>query len=102
LFYDEEILTTKTFFVAAILVTEIFAISQIPSNAAMVDGNNYGDDQIPSSVTIPLECLTLKIGQFIDLTDTTPILVTAAAHAITITYYATMAIIMIQNLILPW
>jgi hypothetical protein len=51
-------------------VTEIFATSQIPSNAAMVDGNNYGDDQIPSSVTIPVECLTLKLGQFIDLTDT--------------------------------
>ena len=63
---DEEILTTKTLFVAAILVTGIFAISQMPSNAAMVDGNNYGDDQIPSSVTIPLECLTLKIGQFMD------------------------------------
>jgi hypothetical protein len=63
---DEEFLTTKTFFVAAILVTGIFAISQMPSNAAMVDGNNYGDDQIPSSVTIPRECLTLKIVQFID------------------------------------
>jgi hypothetical protein len=63
---DEEILTTKTFFVAAILVTGIFAISQMPSNAAMVDENNYGDDQIPSSVTIPLECLTLQIGQFMD------------------------------------
>lgn len=83
-------------------MTEIFTISQIPSNAAMVNGNNYGDDQILSSVTIPVECLTLKIGQFIELTDTTPILVTAAAHAITITYYATMAIIMIQNLILQW
>jgi hypothetical protein len=69
-------LTTKTFF-AAILVTGIFAISQIPSNAAMADGNN---DQIPSSVTIPLEGLTLKAGQFIELTDTTPVLVTAA-HA---------------------
>jgi hypothetical protein len=67
----------------------------------MVDGNNYGDDQIPSSVTIPLECLTLKIGQFIDLTDTTPVLKTAA-HAITRTYHATIAIIMIQNLILQW
>jgi hypothetical protein len=33
---DEEILTTKTFFVAAILATGIFAISQMPSNAAMV------------------------------------------------------------------
>ena len=54
----------------------------------MVDGNNYGDDQTPSSVTIPPECLTLKIGQFIDLTDTTPILVTAAAYAIiTRTYH---------------
>jgi hypothetical protein len=83
-------------------VTEIFTISQIPSNAAMVDGNNYGDDQILSSVKIPVECLELKIGQVIELTDTTPILITAAAHAITITYYATMAIIMIQNLILPW
>ena len=70
-------LTTKTFF-AAILVTGIFAISQIPSNAAMADGNN--DDQIPNSVTIPLEGLTLKAGQFIELTDTTPVLVTAA-HA---------------------
>jgi hypothetical protein len=61
----------------------------------MIDGNNYGDDQIPSSITIPLEGLTLKIGQFIDLTDTTPVLITAA-HAITRTYHATiMAIIMI-------
>jgi hypothetical protein len=71
-------LTNKTFFVAAILVTGIFAISQIPSNAAIADGNNA---QIPSSVTIPLEGLTLKAGQFIELTDTTPVLVTAA-HAV--------------------
>jgi hypothetical protein len=69
-------LTNKAFF-AAILVAGIFAISQIPSNVALADGNN---DQIPSSVTIPLEGLTLKAGQFIELTDTTPILVTAA-HA---------------------
>jgi hypothetical protein len=70
-------LTTKTFF-AAILVAGIFAISQIPSNAAMADGNNA---QIPSSVTIPLEGLTLKAGQLIELIDTTPVLVTAA-HAV--------------------
>ena len=69
-------LTNKAFF-AAILVAGIFAISQIPSNVAMANGNN---DQIPSSVTIPLEGLTLKAGQFIELTDTTPVLVTAA-HA---------------------
>ncbi|HZC47870.1 MAG TPA: hypothetical protein VE244_02300 [Nitrososphaeraceae archaeon] len=67
-------LTNKAFFVAAILVAGIFAISQIPSNAAMADGNN--DDQIPSSVTIPLEGLTLTAGQYIELTDTTPVLVT--------------------------
>jgi hypothetical protein len=65
-------LTTKTVF-AAILVAGIFAISQIPSNTAMADRN---DDQIPSSVTIPLEGLTLKAGQYIELTDTTPVLVT--------------------------
>ena len=47
-------LTNKAFFVAAILVTGIFAISQIPSNAAMADGNNA---QIPNSVTITLEGL---------------------------------------------
>jgi hypothetical protein len=70
-------LTTKTFF-AAILVAGIFAISQMPSNVAMADGNN---NQIPSSVTIPLEGLTLKAGQFIELIDTTPVLVTAA-HAV--------------------
>ena len=69
-------LITKTFF-AAILLAGIFAISQIPSNAAIANENN---DQIPSSVTIPLEGLTLKAGQFIELTDTTPVLVTAA-HA---------------------
>jgi hypothetical protein len=69
-------LTTNTFF-AAILLAGIFAISQIPSNAAIANENN---DQIPSSVTIPLEGLTLKAGQFIELTDTTPVLVTAA-HA---------------------
>jgi len=33
------------------------AISQISSNAAMADGNNYDDYQIQSSVTIPLEGL---------------------------------------------
>ena len=71
-------LTNKTFF-AAILIAGIFAISQMHSNAAsaIADGNN---GQIPSSVTIPLEGLTLKAGQFIELTDTTPVLVTAA-HA---------------------
>jgi hypothetical protein len=68
-------LTNKAFFVAAILVTGIFAISQIPSNAAMADGNNA---QIPNSVTITLEGLTLKAGQYIELADTTPVLVTAA------------------------
>jgi hypothetical protein len=67
----------KQSFFTSILVAGIFAISQISSNAAMADGNN---DQIPSSVTIPLEGLTLKAGQFIELTDTTPVLVTAA-HA---------------------
>ena len=70
-------LTNKAFF-AAILVAGIFAISQMPSNVAMADGNN---NQIPSSVTIPLEGLTLKAGQFIELIDTTPVLVTAA-HAV--------------------
>jgi len=70
-------LTNKAFF-AAIMVAGIFAISQIPSNVAMADGNN---NQIPSSVTIPLEGLTLKAGQFIELIDTTPVLV-AAAHAV--------------------
>jgi hypothetical protein len=65
-------LTNKAFF-AAILLAGIFAISQIPSNVAMADRN---DDQIPSSVTIPLEGLTLKAGQYIELTDTTPVLVT--------------------------
>ena len=71
-------LTNKTFF-AAILIAGIFAISQMHSNtaAAIADGNN---GQIPSSVTIPLEGLTLKAGQFIELTDTTPVLVTSA-HA---------------------
>ena len=70
-------LTNKAFF-AAILLAGIFAISQISSNVATADGSN---DQIPSSVTIPLEGLTLKAGQFIELTDTTPVLVTAA-HAV--------------------
>ena len=65
--------TIYQIFVAVILSAGIFALSQIPSNAAMADGNN---DQIPSSVTIPLEGLTLKAGQYIELTDTTPVLVT--------------------------
>src|SRR5918993_2712922 len=73
-------LTTKTFF-AAILVAGIFAISQIPSNVVMADGNS---DQIPSSVTIPLEGLTLKAGQYIELTDTTPVLVTASHTTINV------------------
>ena len=66
-------LTTKTFFVA-ILVAGIFAISQMPSNLAMASGNN--DHQIPSTVSIPLEGLTLKAGQYLELADTTPLLVT--------------------------
>ena len=66
-------LTTKTFF-AALLLAGIFAISQIPSNLAMADGNN--DNQIPSTVSIPLEGLTLKAGQYLELADTTPLLVT--------------------------
>jgi hypothetical protein len=66
-------LTTKTFF-AAILLAGIFAISQMPSNVAMADGNN--DVQIPSTVSIPLEGLTLKAGQYLELADTTPVLVT--------------------------
>ena len=65
--------TIYQIFVAVILSAGIFALSQIPSNAAMADGNN---DQIPSSVTIPLEGLTLTAGQYIELTDTTPVLVT--------------------------
>ena len=65
-------LTTKTFF-AAILLAGIFAISQIPSNAAIANENN---DQIPSTVSIPLEGLTLKAGQYLHLADTTPVLVT--------------------------
>jgi hypothetical protein len=66
-------LTIKTFF-AAIILAGIFAISQIPSNLAMADGNN--DNQIPSTVSIPLEGLTLKAGQYLELADTTPLLVT--------------------------
>jgi hypothetical protein len=58
---------------ATIIAAGIFAISQMPlSNTAMAD------DQIPSSVTITLEGLRLKAGQYIELTDTTPVLVTAA------------------------
>ncbi len=49
--------------------------------AAIADGNN---DQIPSSITIPLEGLTLKAGQFIELTDTTPVLVTSAHTTINV------------------
>jgi len=48
-------------------------------NTSIADrGNNYNDDQIPSSVTIPFEGLRLKAAQFIELTYTTPVLVTAA------------------------
>jgi hypothetical protein len=58
---------------ATIIAAGIFAISQMPlSNTAMAD------DQIPSTVTITLEGLRLKAGQFIELTDTTPVLVDAA------------------------
>jgi hypothetical protein len=68
----------KTIFVA-IIMTAMFALSQMPLfNRAMADKNKNNDDQIPSSVTIPLQGLRLKAGQFIELTDTTPVLVTAA------------------------
>jgi hypothetical protein len=49
------------------------------ANEAMADrNNNYNDDQIPSTVTISLEGLKLKAGQFILLSDTTPVKVDAA------------------------
>ena len=72
-------LLNKRFFVA-IVAAGIFALSQIPlSNTALADKNNNNDDQIPSTVTIPLEGLRLKAGQFIELSDTDPVTV-AAAH----------------------
>ena len=46
--------------------------------------NNYNDDQIPTTVTIPLEGLKLKAGQFILLSDTTPVRVEAAHVAINV------------------
>src|SRR5215213_8521882 len=49
------------------------------SNPVMADRNNYDEHQIPSTVTIPLEGLRLKAGQFIELSDTDPVTV-AAAH----------------------
>jgi hypothetical protein len=59
-------------------------LSQIPlSNTALADkNNNY--DQILSTVTIPLEGLKLKAGQFILLSDTTPVHVEAAHVAINV------------------
>jgi hypothetical protein len=72
-------LTTKTIF-AAILAVGMFALLQMSSsNPAMADKNIYSDHQIPSAVTIPLEGLRLKAGQFIELADTDPLRV-AAAH----------------------
>ena len=69
----------KTFF-AAILALGTFAVLQMPfSNPVMADRNSYDEHQIPSTVTIPLEGLTLKAGQFIELSDTDPLTV-AAAH----------------------
>jgi hypothetical protein len=74
----------KRFFVA-IIAAGIFALSQIPlSNTALADKNNNNDDQIPSTVTIPLEGLRLKAGQFILLSDTTPVHVDAAHVAINV------------------
>jgi hypothetical protein len=73
---------TKTFF-AVILTLGMFAVSQMPSsNPVMADRNNYDEHQIPSTVTIPLEGLRLKAGQFIELSDTDPLRV-AAAHVTT-------------------
>ena len=72
---------TSQIFVAAILTAGIFALSQIPSNAAMADGNN---DQIPSTVTIPLEGLRLDAGQFILLADITPVRVEESHVAINV------------------
>ena len=68
-------------FFVAILAVGLFALSQMPSssNPAMADRNKYNDHQIPSTVSIPLEGLRLKAGQFIELSDTTPVRV-AAAH----------------------
>ncbi len=46
LLLDEEILTTKKqhFLLQLSLWQEYICISQMASNAAMVDENNYGDD----------------------------------------------------------
>ena len=72
---------TKQFF-AAILAVGMFTLSQTPSsNPAMADrNNNYNDHQIPRTVTIPLEGLRLKAGQFIELSDTTHLRVSCLPH----------------------
>ena len=56
----------------------------IPAFADGKDHNGGGSDQIPTVVTIPLEELSLDAGQFLLLSDITPVRVDAAHIAINI------------------
>jgi hypothetical protein len=56
----------------------------IPAFAGGKDHNGGGSDQIPTVVTIPLEELSLDSGQFLLLSDITPVRVDAAHIAINV------------------
>jgi hypothetical protein len=52
--------------------------------SAFAYGSNYNNNQIPTVVTIPLEGKSLNKGQFIDISDTTPVLVDRAHIALNV------------------
>jgi hypothetical protein len=56
----------------------------IPASAAEKDHKDKDSDQIPTVVTIPLEGLSLDTGQFLLLSDITPVRVDAAHIAINV------------------
>jgi hypothetical protein len=56
----------------------------IPASAGEKDHKDKDSDQIPTVVTIPLEGLSLDTGQFLLLSDITPVRVDAAHIAINV------------------
>lgn len=85
------ILVTRTITMLALAAVLTFNVLNNNSFStilpAFADGKHHkdgGSDQIPTVVTIPLEGLSLGTGQFLLLSDTTPVKVRAAHIAINV------------------
>jgi hypothetical protein len=85
------ILVTRTITMLALAAVLTFNVLSNNSFSTIIpafaDGKHHkggGSDQIPTVVTIPLEGLSLGAGQFLLLSDTTPVKVRAAHIAINV------------------